>query len=65
MGEWVAFLHALLSPLSQLGDAIRTGSTQGALFEDMSGDNIPAKRMTAALAWNVCSCLIGEREANA
>jgi precorrin-6B methylase 2 len=49
MGEWVAFLHALLSPLSQLGDAIRTGSTPGALFEDMSGDNIPAKRMTAAM----------------
>lgn len=49
LGEWVAFLHALASPLLQLGDAIRTGSTPGALFEDMSGDNIPAKRMTAAM----------------
>lgn len=49
LGEWVAFLHALMSPLAQLGDAIRTGSTPGALFEDMSGDNIPAKRMTAAM----------------
>lgn len=49
LGEWVAFLHALASPLFQLGDAIRTGSTPGALFEDMSGDNIPAKRMTTAM----------------
>lgn len=49
LGEWVAFLHALASPLLQLGDAIRTGSTPGALFEDMSGDNVPAKRMTAAM----------------
>lgn len=49
VGEWVAFLHALAGPLLQLGDAIRTGSTPGALFEDMSGDNIPAKRMTAAM----------------
>ena len=49
LGEWVAFLHALTSPLMQLGDAIRTGSTPGALFEDMSGDNVPAKRMTAAM----------------
>jgi 3-hydroxy-5-methyl-1-naphthoate 3-O-methyltransferase len=49
LGEWVTFLHALATPLLQLGDAIRTGSTPGALFEDMSGDNIPAKRMTAAM----------------
>ena len=49
LGEWVVFLHALISPLAQLGDAIRTGSTPGALFEDMSGDCIPAKRMTAAM----------------
>ena len=49
VGEWVAFLHALASPLLQLGDAIETGSTPGALFEDMSGDNIPAERMTQAM----------------
>jgi 3-hydroxy-5-methyl-1-naphthoate 3-O-methyltransferase len=49
LGEWVAFLHALMTPLAQLGDAIRTGSTPGALFEDMTGDNVPAKRMTAAM----------------
>jgi precorrin-6B methylase 2 len=49
IGEWVAFLHALTPPLAQLGDAVRTGSTPGALFEDMSGDNVPAKRMTAAM----------------
>jgi len=49
LGEWVAFLHALVPPLAMLGDAIRTGSMPGALFEDMSGDNIPAKRMTAAM----------------
>jgi cyclopropane fatty-acyl-phospholipid synthase-like methyltransferase len=49
LGEWVAFLHALASPLLQLGEAIRTGSAPGALFEDMSGDNIPARRMTAAM----------------
>jgi SAM-dependent methyltransferase len=49
LGEWVTFLHALAGPLLQLGDAIRTGSVPGALFEDMSGNNIPAKRMTAAM----------------
>lgn len=49
VGEWVTFIHALASPLLQLGDAIRTGSTPGALFEDMDGDNVPAKRMTAAM----------------
>jgi 3-hydroxy-5-methyl-1-naphthoate 3-O-methyltransferase len=49
LGEWVAFLHLLVSPLAQLGDAIRTGSTPGAVVEDMSGDNLPAQRMTAAM----------------
>ena len=49
LGEWVAFLHALAGPLLQLGDSIRTGSIPGALFEDMSGDNVPAKRMTQAM----------------
>ena len=49
IGEWVTFLHALASPLLQLGDAIKTGSKPGALFEDMGGDNIPAKRMTQAM----------------
>ena len=49
LGEWVAFLHALVFPLSQLGEAIRTGRTSGALFEEISGDNILAKRMTAAM----------------
>jgi precorrin-6B methylase 2 len=49
LGEWIAFLHALASPLLQLGDAIRTGNTPGALFEDMTGENLPAKRMTAAM----------------
>lgn len=49
LGEWVAFLHALAQPLLQLNEAIRDGSTPGALFEDMSGDNLPAKRMTQAM----------------
>jgi precorrin-6B methylase 2 len=49
LGEWVAFLQALMGPLSQLGDAVRTGSTPGALFEDMSGDSAPSRRMTAAM----------------
>jgi SAM-dependent methyltransferase len=49
VGEWVTFLHVLMTPLAQLGDAVRTGSTPGALFEDMSDDNIPAKRMTVAM----------------
>lgn len=49
LGEWVAFLNALTGPLAQLGEAIRTGSTPGALFEDMSGDNVPARRMTVAM----------------
>lgn len=49
LGEWVAFLHGLASPLLKLGEAVKTGSTPGALFEDMSGDKIPAKRMTAAM----------------
>jgi SAM-dependent methyltransferase len=49
LGEWVAFLHALAKPLLQLGEAVQTGSTPGALFEDMSGDDVPFKRMTAAM----------------
>lgn len=49
LGEWVAFLHALADPLLELGESIRTGSTPGALFEDMSSDNLPAKRMTQAM----------------
>jgi SAM-dependent methyltransferase len=49
LGEWVSFLHALAMPLLQLGEEIRHGSKPGALFEDMSGDNLPAKRMTEAM----------------
>ena len=49
LGEWVAFLHALTVPLAQLGEAIRSGRPPGALFEDMSADNLPSKRMTAAM----------------
>jgi precorrin-6B methylase 2 len=49
IGEWIAFLHVFITPLAQLGDAIRTERTSGALFEDMTGDNVPAKRMAAAV----------------
>jgi precorrin-6B methylase 2 len=49
LGEWVSFLHALAKPLLQLGEEIRHGSKPGALFEDMSSDNLPAKRMTEAM----------------
>ena len=49
LGEWVAFLHALAMPLLRLGEEIREGSKPGALFEDMGGDNLPAKRMTEAM----------------
>lgn len=49
LGEWVTFLHVLAGPLLQLGAAIRTGAKPGALFEDMSGDTEPARRMTAAM----------------
>jgi 3-hydroxy-5-methyl-1-naphthoate 3-O-methyltransferase len=49
LGEWVSFLHVLAGPLLQLGAAIRSGAKPGALFEDMSGDAEPARRMTAAM----------------
>ncbi len=49
MGEWISFLHALAAPLLKLGEAARTGDVPGALFDDMSGDSLPAKRMTPAL----------------
>jgi SAM-dependent methyltransferase len=49
LGEWVTFLHVLATPLLRLGAAIRTGEKPGALFEDMSGDLEPARRMTAAM----------------
>ena len=49
LGEWVTFLHALATPLLRLGAAIRIGEKPGALFEDMSGDAEPARRMTAAM----------------
>ena len=49
LGEWVAFLHALATPLLQLGQVIRTGKAPGTFFEETEGDNSPAKRMTAAM----------------
>ena len=49
IGEWIAFLHALAGPLLRLGEAVAKSSTPGALFEDMSGDNLPAQRMTQAM----------------
>ena len=49
LGEWVAFLHALAQPLLELHEAVRTGRPPGALFEDMSGDALPAQRMTQAM----------------
>jgi ubiquinone/menaquinone biosynthesis C-methylase UbiE len=49
LGEWITFLHVLAGPLLELGTAIRTGAKPGALFEDMSGDTEPARRMTAAM----------------
>jgi SAM-dependent methyltransferase len=49
LGEWVTFLHVLAVPLLRLGAAIRTGEKPGALFEDMSGEAEPARRMTAAM----------------
>ena len=49
LGEWIAFLHALATPLLKLDEAVRTGQPPGALFEDMSADNLPAKRMTRAM----------------
>jgi precorrin-6B methylase 2 len=49
MGEWVAFLHSLAGPLLALDDAVRTGRPPGALFEQMSGDSLPARRMTRAM----------------
>lgn len=49
LGEWVSFLHALAGPLLKLGEAARTGVAPGALFEDMRGDNLPARRMTQAM----------------
>jgi 3-hydroxy-5-methyl-1-naphthoate 3-O-methyltransferase len=49
IGEWVAFLHSLATPLLQLGDAIRTGSKPGALLEQMNRETDSAKRMTVAM----------------
>ena len=49
VGEWILFLQALAAPLLQFGEAIRTGARPGALFEDMSGDALPARRMTQAM----------------
>jgi SAM-dependent methyltransferase len=49
MGEWIAFLHSLAGPLFNLNEAVLTGATPGALFEDMSDDNLPARRMTQAM----------------
>lgn len=49
LGEWIAFLHSLVAPLAHLDDAIRSGSTPGAIVEDLSGDTEAARRMTAAM----------------
>lgn len=49
LGESIALLHALAMPLLRQGDEIREGSKPGSLFEDMSGDDLPAKRMPQAM----------------
>ncbi|MGH9464060.1 MAG: methyltransferase [Thermoanaerobaculia bacterium] len=49
IGEWIAFLHALAAPLLQLGAGARDERPPGALFEDMGGDSLPARRMTRAM----------------
>lgn len=49
LGEWVTFLHALATPLLKLDEEVRHGSKPGALYEDMSGDNLPAMRLTQAM----------------
>jgi precorrin-6B methylase 2 len=49
IGEWVTLMHRLATPLSRLGEEIRTGCKPGALFEDMSGDNPQASAFTRAM----------------
>ena len=49
LGEWIAFLHALASPLLHLGDVILRGQAPGTFFDEAAGDDAPAKRMTAAM----------------
>ncbi len=49
LGEWVAFLQALAGPMLQFSDVVRSAHRPGALFEDMSSDSLPAKRMTQAM----------------
>jgi ubiquinone/menaquinone biosynthesis C-methylase UbiE len=49
IGEWVAFLHALATPLLRFHEVVRSGSIAAALYDDMSGDTLPAQRMTPAM----------------
>ncbi len=49
LGEWVSFLHAYATPLSQLGEAIQTGSILGEQRGELSEDCAQPKRMTAAM----------------
>ncbi len=49
LGEWVSFLHALAKPLLELGTEIREGSKPGALYENNSEDDLPARLCTRAM----------------
>jgi precorrin-6B methylase 2 len=49
LGDWVAFLHAVASPLMSMGSAIRTGKPIETLFEDVHGDSAASRRMTKAM----------------
>jgi ubiquinone/menaquinone biosynthesis C-methylase UbiE len=49
IGPWVAFLHALATPLLKLSDAVLTEHAPASLYETEGGDNSLAKTMSPAL----------------
>lgn len=49
LGEWMEFLGALVSPISQVADAVRTGVPAGSMVDGSERDNRPARAMTRAM----------------
>ncbi|GJM20511.1 MAG: methyltransferase [Planctomycetota bacterium] len=49
LGEWMSFLGALVSPISQVAEAVRTGIPAGSMVDGSERDNRPARAMTRAM----------------
>lgn len=49
LGEWLTFMAAFVSPVSQVAETVRTGVPAGSMVDGSERDNRPAQAMTAAM----------------